>query len=218
METSRSVRLPALGGYIAIAGNIGSGKTTLTRLLAQRYGWTPHYEPAVENPYIEDYYRDIPRWAFPMEVFYLRHRFADLLRITRSTDTIVQDRTLFEGAYVFATNNYLQGNLSERDYQTYMGLFTTMIEVVPKPVLMIYLRASVPHLAGNIQRRGRSFEQNIPLSYLQGLNDLYEQFVGERYAGELLTVDVDHMDFEHNAAHFAHLTDQIDARLYGLFK
>lgn len=203
--------------YVAIAGNIGSGKTTLTRLLAKRYGWTPHYEPAVENPYIEDYYRDIPRWAFPMEVFYLRHRFADLLRISQSTQIIIQDRTIFEGAYVFATNNYLQGNLSERDYQTYMGLFESMMEVAQQPMLLIYLRASVPHLVGNIQRRGRGFEQNIPLTYLQGLNELYEQFINERYTGPLLTIEADTTDFEHRPADFAHIADLIDARINPLF-
>ena len=199
--------------YIAIAGNIGSGKTTLTRLLADCYGWTPYYEPAVENPYIEDYYRDIPRWAFPMEVFYLRHRFANLLRISRSTETIIQDRTIFEGAYVFATNNYRQGNLSERDYQTYMGLFESMMAVAQQPALLIYLKASVPHLVDNIQRRGRGFEQNIPIAYLQGLNELYEQFINERYHGPLLAVDADATDFEHRPGDFAHITRLIDARL-----
>lgn len=206
--------------YIAIAGNIGSGKTTLTGLLARRYGWHPHYEVAMENPYIEDYYRDIQRWAFCMEIFYLRHRFADLLRIAASKETVVQDRTLWEGAYVFATNNHRQGNLSDRDYETYMSLFETMMEMAEQPALMVYLRASVPHLVANIQRRGRTFEQNIPIDYLRGLNDLYEVFAARMKAqigGRFLTIEVDDLDFLHRPGDLEQVTDKIDSQLFGLF-
>jgi deoxyadenosine/deoxycytidine kinase len=145
--------------YIAIAGNIGSGKTTLTKMLSKHYGWKQYLEPVAENPYIDDYYKDISRWALNMEVFYLKQRFKNLLEIQHSKETVIQDRTIFEGVYVFATNNRKMGNMDQRDYDTYMELFESMMEVVEMPELMIYLRSSVPHLVKNIQKRGRDYEQ-----------------------------------------------------------
>ena len=159
--------------HIAVAGNIGSGKSTLTRMLARHYGWTPRFEQVMNNPYLEDYYKDIKRWSFNMEVFFLKERFRDLLEISKSNKDIIQDRTIYEGVYVFTENNHRMGNLDDRDYEAYMELFGAMEEAVKLPDLMIYLHSSVPHLVKNIQKRGRSFEQEIPIEYLQNLNDLY---------------------------------------------
>lgn len=203
--------------YIAIAGNIGSGKTTLTNMLAKHYKWTKFLEPVAQNPYLEDYYKDIPRWALNMEVFYLKQRFSNLLDILKSQDTIIQDRSIYEGVYVFAENNRRMGNMDERDYTTFMELFQEMMSVVRPPELMIYLRASVPHLVENIQKRGRDYEQQIPIDYLQGLNTLYEEFIEEKYKSKVLVVDVDHIDFEHNPKEFGDIIDRIDAELFGLF-
>lgn len=203
--------------HIGIAGNIGSGKTTLTRMLAKHYGWTPFFEAVEENPYIEDYYSDIKRWSFCLEVFFLKHRFEDLLKIGQSQTTFIQDRTIFEGVYVFTENNRRMGNLSDRDYQTYMNLFESMMMVAKLPDLMIYLRASVPHLVGNIQKRGREYEQAMQLEYLKNLNELYEDFIFNKYKGRVLTIDVDNLDYEHNPNDFASIIDRIDGLLFGLF-
>ena len=203
--------------YIAIAGNIGCGKTTLTNMLARHYGWEARFEAVTENPYLEDYYKDIPRWSFALEVFFLKERFRDLLRINEAKHTIIQDRSIFEGVYVFTANNKAMGNLSDRDFDTYMELFEQMMHMVRLPELMIYLRASVPHLVANIQKRGRDYEQTIQLEYLQNLNERYEDLVFNRYKGRLLVIDVDNMDFEHEPKQFASIIDKIDANLFGLF-
>ena len=203
--------------YIAIAGNIGSGKTTLTKLLASHYGWTPRFEDVEFNPYLEDYYKDIHRWSFNLEVFYLKHRFRDLLEIARSDKTVIQDRSIFEGVYVFTANNKDMGNLDERDYKTYMELFAQMIGVAKMPELMIYLRASVPHLVANIQKRGREYEQTIQLEYLEGLNKRYDDFIYNKYKGKVLTIEVDRLDFLHDKHDFSTIVDRIDATLFGLF-
>ena len=203
--------------YIAIAGNIGSGKTTLTRMLAQHYGWTPRFEPVDINPYLEDYYKDMSRWSFNLEVYFLKQRFRDLLEIASSPITIIQDRSIYEGVYVFTANNRAMGNLSDRDFDTYMELFEQMTEIVRYPDLMIYLRSSVPHLVQNIQKRGRDYEQTIPIDYLQGLNKLYEEFIYKKYRGRVLTIDVNDLDFQHQTADFASIIDRIDTTLFGLF-
>ena len=203
--------------HIGIAGNIGSGKTTLTRMLAQHYGWTPKFEAVTYNPYLEDYYKDIPRWSFNLEVYFLTQRLKDVMNISKSKEVIIQDRTIFEGVYVFVANNYAMGNLSDRDFETYMGLFEKMMSVVKPPDLLIYLRCSVPHLVSQIQKRGRDYEQSISLEYLKGLNDRYEKFIGEDYKGRVLCIDADSLDFENNPEDFSSVTDRIDAELYGLF-
>lgn len=203
--------------YIAIAGNIGSGKTTLTNMLSKHYGWKKFLEPVEKNPYLDDYYKDIPRWVLNMEVFYLKQRFKNLLDIQKSKGTIIQDRSIFEGVYVFAANNRKMGYMDERDFNTYMELFDSMMSVASAPELMIYLRSSVPHLVKNIQKRGRDYEQQMPLDYLQGLNSLYEEFIQKKYKGKVLIVDVDSIDFEHNPKEFGDIIDKIDAELYGLF-
>ena len=188
--------------HIAISGNIGSGKTTLTTLLAKHYGWTPKYETVAENPYLDLFYKDMKRWAFNLEVFFLKERFKAVLDIAQSEETIVQD----------------MGNLDERDFDTYMELFEIMTSLVDAPDLLVYLRASVSHLVENIRRRGRQFEQSIPIAYLENLNRRYENFVGEKYPGKVLVIDVDDIDFLHNPTDFADIIDRIEAELFGLFQ
>ena len=202
--------------HIGIAGNIGCGKTTLTRMLADHYGWTPKYEAVTYNPYLEDYYKDIKRWSFNLEVYFLQQRFKDVLEIASSDDVIIQDRTIFEGVYIFVANNKAMGNLSDRDYETYMDLFKLMMSLVKAPDLLIYLRSSVPHLVSQIQKRGREYEKSIELDYLEGLNNRYEQWISE-YPGRVLTIDADGLDFQNRPEDFALITDKIDAELFGLF-
>jgi len=202
--------------HIGIAGNIGSGKTTLTTLLARHYGWTPKFESVTFNPYLADYYADIKRWSFALEMYFLQQRLHDVLEIAKSTDVVIQDRTLMEGVNIFVANNYAQGNLSERDYNTYMDTYNVMMEVVKQPDLMIYLKSSISHLVAQIQKRGRDYEQSISIEYLSGLNERYEKWIAA-YTGKLIVVDTDNMDFLNNPEDFAAITDRIDAELYGLF-
>ncbi len=202
--------------HIGIAGNIGSGKTTLTTLLAHHYGWTPKFESVTYNPYLADYYADIKRWSFALEMYFLQQRLHDVLEIAQSKDVVIQDRTLFEGVHIFVANNYAQGNLSERDYNTYMDTYNVMMEVVKQPDLMIYLRSSIEHLVAQIQKRGRDYEQSISIEYLGGLNERYEKWIAG-YTGKLIIVDTDKMDFLNRPEDFATITDRIDAELFGLF-
>ena len=203
--------------YIAIAGNIGCGKTTLTGLLARHYGWEARYESVEQNPYLEDYYRDIRRWSFNLEVYFLKERFRDLIAISQAGHTVLQDRSIFEGVYVFMANNKAMGHLSDRDYDTYMELFEQMMQVAKLPDLMIYLRASVPHLVANIQKRGRDYEQTMQLEYLENLNRRYEDFINNKYRGRVMTIDVDYLDFQNNPRDFGLIIDRIDRTLFGLF-
>lgn len=202
--------------HIGIAGNIGCGKTTLTRKLAEHYGWKPQFEAVSYNPYLEDYYKDISRWSFNLEVYFLTQRFKDVLEISKTDEVIIQDRTLYEGVNIFVRNNYEMGNLTERDYNTYMDLFHLMMSLVKEPDLLIYLKSSIPHLVSQIQKRGRDYEQSISIEYLSGLNDLYEKFIAE-YPGKVLVIDADNLDFEHRPEDFSFITDKVDAELYGLF-
>ena len=203
--------------YIAVAGNIGSGKSTLTSLLAKHYGWEARFEAVEHNPYLEDYYRDIHRWSFNLEVFFLKERFRDLIDISQSEKTIIQDRTIYEGVYVFMQNNRAMGHLTERDFETYMELFEQMMTVVRQPDLMIYLKASVPHLVGNIQKRGREYEQSIKLEYLENLNQRYDDFIYNKYKGRVMTIQKDGLDFLHEPKDLAKIIDRIDSELFGLF-
>ncbi len=207
---------PKVRMHIGIAGNIGSGKTTLTRMLAEHYGWTPKYESVTYNPYLEDYYKDIKRWSFNLEVYFLTQRFKDVLEISHSDDVIIQDRTIFEGVYIFVANNKAMGNLSDRDYETYMELFRLMMSLVKAPDLLIYLKSSVPHLVSQIQKRGREYEKSIEIEYLEGLNKRYEKWISE-YPGKVLVIDADGLDFQNRPEDFASITDKIDSELYGLF-
>ena len=202
--------------HIGVAGNIGSGKTTLTGMLAAHYGWTPKFESVTFNPYLEDYYKDIPRWSFCLETYFLTQRFRDVLEIAATDKVIIQDRTLAEGVEIFVANNYALGNLTERDYNTFMDLFHLMMSMVRPPDLLIYLKSSIPHLVAQIQKRGREYEQSISLEYLKGLNDRYDEWIA-RYTGPLLTIDADNLDFKERPEDFQLITDKIDAQLYGLF-
>ena len=202
--------------HIGIAGNIGCGKTTLTRMLAEHYGWTPKYESVTHNPYLEDYYKDIERWSYNLETYFLAQRFEDLLQISNSDEVIIQDRTILEGVYIFVANNKAMGNLSDRDFETYMHLFRLMMSLVRQPDLLIYLKSSVPHLVSQIQKRGRDYEKSISIEYLNNLNERYDEWIGS-YEGKVLIIEADDMDFENRPEDFAQITDKIDAQLFGLF-
>ena len=202
--------------HIAIAGNIGSGKTTLTKMLAAHYGWTPKFEAVTYNPYLEDYYKDIERWSYNLETYFLAQRFQDVLEIAKSEEVIIQDRTIMEGVYIFVANNKAMGNLSDRDFDTYMQLFSLMMSMVKKPDLLIYLKSSVPHLVSQIQKRGRDYEKSISIEYLNNLNERYEEWINS-YDGPVLVIEADELDFENRPEDFAMITDRIDAQLFGLF-
>ena len=203
--------------HIAVAGNIGSGKTTLTRMLSQRYGWTPRYEPVDNNPYLDDFYADMPRWSFNLQIYFLNKRFQAVVEISKSTDTIIQDRTIFEDARIFAPNLHGMGMMSNRDFDNYNDLFELMISLVKLPDLMIYIRSTVPNLISQIQKRGREYERSIRIDYLAGLNERYENWI-KTYDGNLIIIDGDNTKFESNVQDFQTITDMIDGRLYGLFK
>ncbi|MBQ0063237.1 MAG: deoxynucleoside kinase [Prevotella sp.] len=202
--------------HIAIAGNIGSGKTTLTRMLAKRYGWEPRFESVDFNPYLQDFYGDMKRWSFNLQIYFLNTRFKDVVELSQTKKVIIQDRTIYEDAKIFAPNIHAMGNMSDRDFQTYSDLFDLMMSLVKKPDLMIYLRSSIPNLVAQIQKRGREYEQSMQLDYLKGLNDRYEEWIAS-YDGRLLTLDVDRLKFEENPSDFEEITNKIDALLYGFF-
>ena len=203
--------------YIAIAGNIGAGKTTLTKMLAKYYGWEPRFESVSFNPYLEDYYGDIKRWAFCLETYFLKERFKDMMAVQKASHTIVQDRSIFEGVYMFVRNNYERGDLSERDFTTFMELFDLMKSQMKMPDMIIYLRKSVPALIAQIQKRGRDYEQTMQIDYLKDLNEKYEDFIFHKYEGRVLVIDSDGMDFENNPTDFRKVVDKVDAELFGLF-
>ena len=202
--------------HIAIAGNIGCGKTTLTKMLAKRYGWNPRFEPVDNNPYLADYYADMPRWSFNLQIYFLAKRFKEVVEISKSDANIIQDRTIFEDACIFAPNLHDMGMMSDRDFQNYSDLFDTMISLVKLPDLMIYIRSSIPNLVEQIQKRGRDYEQSMRMDFLQGLNNKYEAWIKD-YKGKLIIIEGDKCKFEQNPEDFKTVTDQIDARLFGFF-
>ena len=202
--------------HIAIAGNIGSGKTTLTKMLAKHYNWSPLFEPVDFNPYLEDFYQDMNRWSFNLQIYFLNKRFKDVVGIGRSNDTIIQDRTIFEDARIFAPNLHKMGMMSDRDFQNYTDLFDLMMSLVKLPDLMIYIKSSIPTLVSHIEKRGRDFEKTMRIDYLQGLNDLYEHWIAS-YEGRLIVGEGDKLQFESNPAHFRQITERIDSELFGLF-
>ena len=202
--------------HIAIAGNIGSGKTTLTTMLAKRYNWIPQFEPVDNNPYLDDFYADMTRWSFNLQIYFLNKRFRDVVAISKSHDTIIQDRTIFEDACIFAPNLHSMGMMSDRDFDNYTDLFNLMMSLVKLPNLLIYIRSGIPNLVSHIQKRGREFEKSIRIDYLQGLNTLYENWIST-YKGNLMIVDGDRLHFKENPQDFKEITDMIDDRLYGLF-
>ena len=203
--------------HIAIAGNIGSGKTTLTRMLAGHFHWTPKYESVDYNPYLSDFYNDMERWSFNIQIYFLNKRFLDVVEINKHEEIIIQDRSIYEDACIFAPNLHNMGLMSTRDYENYASLFSLMVSLVKAPDLLIYLRSSIPHLVGNIQKRGREYESSIRLDYLKGLNALYEQWVENYKDGKLLIIDVDKLNFEENPEDFSTICDRIEAQLHGLF-
>jgi deoxyadenosine/deoxycytidine kinase len=203
--------------HIAVAGNIGAGKTTLTELLSKHYKWIPQFEDVDHNPYLNDFYDDMPRWSFNLQVFFLNNRLNQLLEIYSGTETVIQDRTIYEDAHIFAPNLHDMGLMSKRDYNNYFQFFQTLKRMVQPPDLLIYLQASVPTLVGQIQKRGREYEENIRLDYLKRLNDLYNKWIAGYKEGSLLVVDVDKNKFPENEEHLGEIITRIDAQLYGLF-
>ena len=202
--------------HIAIAGNIGSGKTTLTRMLAARYGWTPKYESVDFNPYLSDFYDDMSRWSFNLQIYFLNKRFKDVVDISKNSETIIQDRTIYEDAKIFAPNLHDMGLMSSRDFDTYSDLFDLMMSLVKMPDLLIYLKSSIPNLASQIQKRGREYEKTIRIDYLTGLNARYDKWI-DSYKGHLLVIDADKYKFGNKEEDFEAVTDMIDSELFGLF-
>lgn len=202
--------------FIAIAGNIGTGKTTLTKMLAEHYGWKPHFESVSDNPYLKDFYDDMSRWSFPLQIYFLNHRFKVHKEVGASNYSAIQDRSIYEDCHIFARNLFESGKMEERDFRNYMDLYSEMIKLLPPPDLMIYLRKSVPKLVEQIKRRGREFEQNIPLDYLQCLNRFYEEWIGGYNTGKLLIIDSNELDFVARPEDFDHIArsilDRIDQR------
>ena len=204
--------------HLAVAGNIGSGKTTLTTLLAKHYKYTPHYESVDDNPYLNDFYKDMKRWSFNLQVYFLNSRFAQLIDLKEKGKPMIQDRTIYEDAHIFAPNLNAMGLMSTRDYENYRILFDLMETFVSPPDLMIYLRASVPKLVSQIQKRGRDYEEAIRLDYLNRLNERYEAWISTYTKGELLIIDVDDLEFGDNKEDLSKIIEAIDAKLHGLFE
>jgi len=203
--------------HIAIAGNIGAGKTTLTEMLSKHYKWIPQFEDVDHNPYLMDFYDDMPRWSFNLQIYFLNSRLKQLLEIRRGTETIIQDRTIYEDANIFAPNLHDMNLMSKRDYDNYFSFFQTLKTMVAPPDLLIYLKASVPTLVYQIQKRGREYEENIRLDYLKKLNGYYEKFVEEYKEGPILIIDCDKNKFAENEEHFGEVINKIDSQLFGLF-
>ncbi len=203
--------------HIAIAGNIGSGKTTLTSSLSKHYNWEPHFEDVDDNPYINDFYDDMQRWSFNLQVYFLNTRFNQILKIRKSGKNVIQDRTIYEDAYIFAPNLHAMGLMPTRDFDNYLSLFELLSSLIQPPDLVIYLRASVPTLVNQIQKRGRKYENSIRIDYLKRLNERYEAWVNSYKLGKLLIVDVDNTNFSENPEDLRNVINKIDAELFGLF-
>ena len=203
--------------HIAVAGNIGSGKTTLTTLLAKQFNWQPHYEDADDNPYLNDFYEDMQRWSFNLQVFFLNSRITQLLEFKKKNKTVIQDRTIYEDAYIFAPNLHAMGLMTTRDFESYFSIFKLMETFVKPPDLLIYLRASVPTLVSQIQKRGREYENAIRLDYLKRLNERYEAWISTYDQGKLLIIDVDENNFSEQAEDLGIILNKINAEIHGLF-
>jgi len=203
--------------HIAIAGNIGSGKTTLTRLLSKHYNSNAKYESVEMNPYLADFYNDMQRWSFNLQIYFLKERFKGIVEIQRESENVIQDRTIYEDARIFAPNLHSMGLMTSRDFENYNSLFNLMLSLVKAPDLIIYLRSSIPNLVSQIQKRGREYESGIRIDYLLGLNDRYEEWISNYNDGEVLIVDVDKVKFEDYPEHLSQVIDRIDALQHGLF-
>jgi deoxyadenosine/deoxycytidine kinase len=203
--------------HIAICGNIGSGKTTLTEKLARHYGWNPLYESVDNNPYLRDFYQDMTKWAFHVQIYFLNSRFKQINDIYGSEKPTIQDRTIYEDAYIFAANLHQSGHITDRDYQSYLDIFNSMISFVKPPDLLIYLKADIPKLVRQIEKRGRDFEYSIRLDYLRKLNKQYENWIANYKDGKLLVIDVNHLDFVENIDDFSFIVNKVDLELNNLF-
>ncbi len=203
--------------HIAIAGNIGAGKTTLTKLLAKHYNWQPHFESVDENPYLDDFYSEMERWSFNLQVYFLNSRFRQILDLRKSGKTIVQDRTIYEDVHIFAPNLYAMGLMTNRDFSNYSSLFELMENLVTPSDLLIYLRADISTLVEQIHKRGRDYESSISIDYLSRLNERYEAWISTYDKGKLLIIDVNDFDFVDNQEDLGYIIDRIDAQINGLF-
>lgn len=209
--------MPNKLNHIAISGNIGSGKTTLAQMLAKQYGWTALIESVEDNPYLRDFYEDMTRWAFHLQIYFLNSRFKQVNEIREDERTTVQDRTIYEDAYIFAANLHKSGHISERDYQSYLDIFRSMINFVKPPDLLIYLKADIPKLVRQIEKRGRDYEYAIRIDYLKNLNEHYQDWIGNYKEGKLLVIDVNHLDFVENVEDFSYIVNKVDYELNNLF-
>jgi len=203
--------------HIAIAGNIGSGKTTLTTKLAKHYKWIPHFEDVEHNPYLVDFYGDMHRWSFNLQIYFLNSRIRHLIEIRKGKDTVIQDRTVYEDAYIFAPNLHDMGLMTKRDFDNYSSFFSNLKEMITPPDLMIFLKASIPTLVDQIQKRGRDYEENIRLDYLKRLNEYYKKWIDNYKEGPLMILEVDNLNFAEKEEDFAEVIRRIEAQLFGLF-
>ena len=203
--------------HVAIAGNIGSGKTTLTRLLSKHYKWKPHYEDVEDNPYLDDFYNEMERWSFNLQIYFLNSRFRQILEIRERGQKVIQDRTIYEDAYIFAPNLHAMGLMTNRDFENYKSLFDLMESVTKGPDLLIYLRSSIPNLVKQIHKRGRDYENSISIEYLSRLNERYEAWITTYSKGKVIILDVDDLDFVENPEHLGEVISKIDAEINGLF-
>lgn len=203
--------------HLAVSGNIGSGKTTLTEKLAKHYGWKAEFEAVDNNPYLPDFYEDMKRWAFHLQVYFLNSRYNQIRKIQDNNENTIQDRTIYEDAYIFAANLYKSKLLTERDYYNYRSLFDSMIQHVKAPDLLIYLKADIPKLVGQIEKRGRTYETTMRIDYLKNLNAHYEEWIGNYKEGKLLIVDVNHLDFVERSEDFSLIVEKIEREIFGLF-
>jgi deoxyadenosine/deoxycytidine kinase len=203
--------------HIAIAGNIGAGKTTLTTILAKHFNWSPHFEDVENNPYLNDFYNDMHRWSFNLQIYFLNSRLKQIVEIQKGDQVVIQDRTIFEDAYIFAPNLHEMGLMSKRDFENYKNFFATLKGMVNPPDLLIYLKGSVPTLVGQIQKRGREYEENIRLDYLKRLNEYYNNWLDKYDDGKLLVIDIDKINFADNKEDLANVIRMVDAEVNGLF-
>jgi deoxyadenosine/deoxycytidine kinase len=201
----------------AIAGNIGAGKTSLAELLSKHYKWEPHFEDVIDNPYLDDFYVHMERWSFNLQVYFLNSRFRQLMSFNGSEKSVVQDRTVYEDAYIFAPNLHAMGLMNQRDFNNYLSLFELMESMIKAPELLIYLRSSIPNLVNKIHKRGREYENSISIEYLSRLNERYEAWVSTYDKGKLLVIDVDNLDFVHNKEDLGFIIEKVDAEISGLF-